>query len=234
VSTPPERAGDAPETAALWEALEERTRHADHFTNRWYWRSLSSPVRRALGLAVLLLVALAVATLTLRGDWHVYPTWRMALAAGAFAGLASVVVLATLGRDAAPGARRTLTACALVMLTVVVTAGLALLGPAHVATASALPPPHSSLLSHALPCLVFGLATGAPVLLCTRLLDRDARPWLAAAAGALAGNLALQLHCPITQPEHLVWGHFMVTVALIAPLTASALARSVGTRRQAG
>jgi len=67
------------------------------------------------------------------------------------------------------------------------------------------------------------------VLLAARLLDRGAhaglgRRLLAAAAAGLAADLALELHCPIDDPGHLLAGHAAVGVALAA---ACALLRRV-------
>jgi protein-S-isoprenylcysteine O-methyltransferase Ste14 len=75
--------------------------------------------------------------------------------------------------------------------------------------------------------------TGAPVFVALRLLDRQRQraywPVVAAlAALGLAGNLSLQLHCPITHPVHLVLGH--ATVALIAVGVALVAWRWVGAR----
>lgn len=69
-------------------------------------------------------------------------------------------------------------------------------------------------------CFIIGAFTGVLVLLVLRVLDRhahDSRPAgvLAAVTGGVAGNLALELHCPITAPAHLLLGHATVGLMLV-------------------
>ena len=66
-------------------------------------------------------------------------------------------------------------------------------------------------------CLGFGGATGALVLALAFMMrraqvDGAAVAALAGVAAGLAGNLALQLHCPIVDPTHLVLGHALLLV----------------------
>jgi hypothetical protein len=69
-------------------------------------------------------------------------------------------------------------------------------------------------------CFVIGAVTGALVVFVLRALDRtahDSRPArvLAAVTGGVAGNLALELHCPVTAPAHLLLGHATVGMMLV-------------------
>jgi uncharacterized membrane protein len=69
-------------------------------------------------------------------------------------------------------------------------------------------------------CFVIGAFTGVLVVLVLRALDRtahDSRPAgvLAAVTGGVAGNLALELHCPVTAPAHLLLGHATVGFMLV-------------------
>jgi hypothetical protein len=69
-------------------------------------------------------------------------------------------------------------------------------------------------------CFVLGGVTGALVVLALRALDRGGHrsrePALfAAAAGGLAANAALELHCPATAPAHLLLGHATVALTLV-------------------
>jgi hypothetical protein len=69
-------------------------------------------------------------------------------------------------------------------------------------------------------CFVIGAFTGVLVVLVLRALDRhahDSRPAgvLAAVTGGVAGNLALELHCPVTAPAHLLLGHATVGLMLV-------------------
>jgi len=97
------------------------------------------------------------------------------------------------------------------------TFGLALLpAPEALLTDAAAAAGHDSL-RHALPCLLFGLVTGAPVFAAIAVLDRGNRfaPLLAAAAVGLVGNLSLQIHCALINRAHLLWGHAGVSVVAL-------------------
>jgi hypothetical protein len=75
-----------------------------------------------------------------------------------------------------------------------------------------------ALLQRATPCLAIGLAIGALFYGVLALLDRGGSyraPAMAVASG-LAANLALQLHCPVTAPLHMVVGHLGVALLLVA------------------
>lgn len=73
---------------------------------------------------------------------------------------------------------------------------------------------------HVSPCLFYGLLMGLPVYLVLRLLDRSRShaPLLASCAAGLAGNLVLQLHCPRSDPQHLMLSHFTVALLFVAGL----------------
>lgn len=69
-------------------------------------------------------------------------------------------------------------------------------------------------------CFVIGATTGALVVFLLRALDRAAHGTrmaglVAAVAGGVAGNLALELHCPVTAPAHLLLGHATVGLTLV-------------------
>ena len=71
------------------------------------------------------------------------------------------------------------------------------------------PPRGMPLLVHAGSCLLFGLGIALPTFLVCQALSRGApyTTWMAAVVSGLVGNLALQLHCPITEHAHLLVGH---------------------------
>jgi hypothetical protein len=70
----------------------------------------------------------------------------------------------------------------------------------------------------AIGCFVIGAFSGALLVFGLRLLDRGASSstgLTAAVAGGLLGNAALELHCPVTAPMHLLTGHASVGFALL-------------------
>ncbi|HEX7668562.1 MAG TPA: hypothetical protein VF395_03215, partial [Polyangiaceae bacterium] len=80
--------------------------------------------------------------------------------------------------------------------------------------------PGVSFVSAALGCFLLGAITGGLVVVLLRALDRGAHgsrrmALLAATAGGLAANAALELHCPVTAPAHLLVGHAAVALALV-------------------
>jgi hypothetical protein len=69
-------------------------------------------------------------------------------------------------------------------------------------------------------CFVIGTVAAVLVVVMLRMLDRSAHDSrlssiLAAVTGGVAGNLALELHCPVTAPGHLLAGHATVGVMLV-------------------
>jgi hypothetical protein len=83
------------------------------------------------------------------------------------------------------------------------------------------------VVTGALGCFVLGAAMSAPLVTLLWLGDRSPRfRWRVflpiAAASGLSANLALGLHCPSTEPAHLLLGHATVGVAWLLALWASA------------
>jgi hypothetical protein len=69
-------------------------------------------------------------------------------------------------------------------------------------------------------CFVIGSVVGILLVVGMRILDRGAHrsvvhALFAATAGGLLGNASLELHCPITEPIHLLLGHATVGLALV-------------------
>jgi hypothetical protein len=86
----------------------------------------------------------------------------------------------------------------------------------------------SHQLSRAGSCFFFGVATALPALLMLIGLGRrrSAFPGFAilpATAAALAGLVALEIHCPVASPSHLLMGHAPVALALPLLLVLSGL-----------
>jgi hypothetical protein len=166
-----------------------------------------------VALAALLLAIVGV--LAPRPDLTAYPPGRMLTV---FAGLGALLLVSVrlslrpLHRPPPPAPA----VLSVLALSVAAAAGFSLLPAAHVLLPHTSPAPELGLWQHVRPCLAFGFALGLPLFAALRFFDRGVRlgAWPAAAALGLLGNLALQLHCPITEPSHLLLGH--ATVGLLA------------------
>jgi hypothetical protein len=184
-----------------------------------WWRSRPTALRRAVVLLVLLGTAVGLGLLRPRADLGVFPMPRMMLLVGLYGAVGALASLGALGSGRRPVVRPPLAGLGL-GVAVVVSFGLALLPPAHSAHPASLGGTGAELLPRALACLLTGLAVALPGVV---LLGLGARatghslraPWvLAAMAGALAGQLALQLHCPLVGAGHRVAGHALLVVVL--------------------
>lgn len=206
--------GATPDLAPLLGAVESRIAAAEGSPAFWL-KSRSSATRRVIaGGAAALIVGLGGA-LALRGDFASYPPIPMAIALGSLATLLGLAIHQSLRPLHRPpmsrGARATMVA-----LTLGATFAIALFAPSEAADDVAT----HGLLEHVSPCLFYGLLVGLPLYLVLRLLDRGGArtALLAACAAGLIGNLALTLHCPIDDPEHLMLAHAQVAVLFLAGL----------------
>ncbi len=178
-------------------------------------KSQASSTRRMLGvLGFLMVVGLTLVTGP-RADLADYPPHLLAMYLGSFAVLvlgSITMALRPLHRPALEGWRR----WAFPILCVVATFGLVLIPGVHDHVAMR-PGEAGGLLSHATPCATYGFALGLPIYALLRLLDRgDSLGRLhAACAAGLAGNVVLELHCPVGGSSHLLAGHAMVLVVYV-------------------
>jgi hypothetical protein len=160
-----------------------------------------------LGMAVALEIGVVI-TLVPRADLRAYPLALMILALLVLAALGGASVWRLLRPLHLPAASRGRTA---------VLVAVSLLGAFAIA---ALPMEHlgapagegQGFWIACGKCLAFGGALGLPVGLVAIAAQRSATggAMMVALAGifaGLAGNLCLQVHCPITDPAHLLWGH---------------------------
>lgn len=181
-------------------------------------RSLATPARVALALAGGLVI-LGVGVLKLRPDLGVYPLLRFALELGALGviGLgAGWLWLRPLHRPALPA----WLAAALVLLALALPWALSALPAAHTAHPASLAGAGDDLVSRAVACFLHGSMLALPLALFLALLGRGTRRLvryavLPAAAGALAGLVSLNLHCPLTAPVHLLAGHAPIVLVLV-------------------
>ena len=196
-------------------------------------RSLPTTGRYALSIVTLSAIAAAVLIFARRSDFAVYPVPLFLGSVIALSGLAVAASVALLRPEQrqAMGARR---------LRLLTAAGLA------VPVVLAMPQAHDLVHLHpesflgtgddfiprAFGCFMYGLITALPFVVLMLLLDRkEARSIrdivLFAAAGGLAGNLTLLLHCPLVSRAHLLAGHVPVALGFLALLLVAAARRRV-------
>lgn len=190
---------------------------AEHGVRAWL-RSRPTNVRFALGAGWALTIVALVALLTPRTHYAPMPFAEVA------------VVLAVLSALGVVALRLVIHPLQVAEPSVGAVAGCfaaVLVAPALLAFA---PVPAATLFDHytefsppqaAFGCFFIGVMTGILVVAGLRSLDRrTARSrtgvFVQAAAGGIAGNLALELHCPITRPSHIVLAHATVSLVLLA------------------
>jgi hypothetical protein len=198
----------------LFQGVAAKLRHEKGVT-AWL-RSRSTPARLFVAAAWVSVLVMLFGMGIPRTRFAPIPVDRVAVVLGALAVLAAVLLRVGLrpAQTPAPGDRSLFAA---------IGAGLGL------PVAAAFLPPGAHGFDHyvqytrtqaAIGCFVIGAITGALVVFLLRALDRtahDSRPAsvLAAVTGGIAGNLALELHCPVTSAAHLLVGHATVGMVLV-------------------
>ena len=82
-------------------------------------------------------------------------------------------------------------------------------------------------------CLMTGLVMALVIWGCSRLLDRSGAHWMghglsAVVAAAVAANLFLHLHCPVTPAAHLWAGHATAIPLMVAGFLLARRYRLIG------
>lgn len=217
--------GPVPDLHGLFGELQQQL-EAERGVRAWL-RSRSTPTRLAIAGSALLGVAVIVVTGWLRPDHGVYPLMRMLGVLLVISALITVDLLLALW----PLQRAALPRWLHVAGTFGALLGLAAiyaLPAAHEAhPASVQAPGIAALMKGALRCLGVGMVLAVAVYGFLRALDRGGadRALLAGACSGFAANLALQLHCPITLPTHMLVGHLGVAVLFVGGLALYARAR---------
>jgi len=182
-------------------------------------RNRSTVGRVGIAMLSVVVVSLLVLALTGRVDWSVYPMPRMAWILGGLSLLYLLLVWYALLPAYKPTPQRiAIVALAILGLGLPFVQGL--LPMAHDLHPMSLRGAGDDLVSLAVACFVFGSVVAIPLVVVVALLDRDQqnsrfRLLFTALCGGSAGIIALQLHCPITQPVHLLWGHATVAAGMV-------------------
>lgn len=182
-------------------------------------RSRPTATRLALGFGLVAVLVGLNATLMARADLAVYPIPRLLAVAVAYAALLVLALpLALRGLQLKPSK---VPLGWVIGLAVLAPLALSALPQAHIEHTASLAGVGDDFAKRAIKCFFFGLALAAPLVATLAALDRTAQRsrggvLLAAAAAGITGVLGLHLHCPITDPTHIVVGHGTVALALIA------------------
>lgn len=170
-------------------------------------------LRRAVAIAAAVAVVGVGGAMVVRPDIAEQPVAFMAVALGSMGVLLGASLYFALRPLHQPPLPRWLRGV-LIGATLASTCALALFAPHEVPEQSA------GLLEHVSPCLFYGLLAGLPVYGLLRLLDRGGATvaLLGACAAGLTANLALQLHCPRNDLEHLMAAHFAVVLLFVGGL----------------
>jgi hypothetical protein len=216
----------APSYAAVQSLLAKERGFPAHLASL---RSSSRWLVACLGL----LIPCAIALTRLRPDLATFPVVRLATETAALFGVALVACWVWLQ----PTYRVQVRAAWLFALL-----GVALLLPWALAAWPLLGGLPSTLpvaiagrpLPRAPGCFFYGSALALPVVVVLGFLGRRGRAvpgfvLLPAAAGALAGLVGLELHCPNSSPSHLLAGHAPIALAL--PVLLQALVMAARRRR---
>ncbi|MCA9582024.1 MAG: hypothetical protein KC416_09540, partial [Myxococcales bacterium] len=192
-------------TNAFFDDLQAQI-SAEKRTVRGWLRSRPTGLRGILAFVAFAVVVVVAGPLLPRADWAEYPAFRMVLHLGSVGVLLALSLLAAL-RPLHRPALSTATVFCLGALSVLCTLVLSLLPEVH--TTSAMTGP-------ALPCFLYGVGVALPVFVFLRLLDRGPglSVILAACAAGLAGNMALQMQCPVNGSLHQLLGHVTPVAAL--------------------
>lgn len=200
--------GDAGEAEAVLGRIDaERGIHAT-------LRELPAAMHGFLAAVVVTSVLFAVVINGPRPDLMVYPFGRMVLVMGSMAfvlAAAAALLVRPMHRAQLPSWAGGAAVVSLIALPVALSVlPQAITGHPHAQTAQ-------PVLQVAFGCFVYGTGAGAGLWMLLRTMERRDRPTLVGGAVGvgmlgLAGNLALQLDCPLTSPAHLLLGHASVGV----------------------
>lgn len=194
-------ADQAAEEATLWSKL----------------RSVSQRVRWVVAIGGVLF-AVVVGVLRHRVDIDVYPGGRMAAALVSQLALTLFMCAVLLRPLYKPLWPRRLMPFGVLALLLPLT--LSVLPAAQSPNPESWLGVNEDFLARVLSCAAWGTVVAAPFVALLLLIDRHGGRWRSlhlstAVTGGVVANLALQLHCPLVSPVHLVPGHATVGLILL-------------------
>lgn len=178
-------------------------------------RSRSTPTRLTVISVALVLLVVGTFLTTPRADLGAYPHLRLIVSLVLM--VVGIVAALHLGLSPLHKPRVGRAGHWLAVLTApLVVTIVAVLPEAHTGHAASQTGAGADFFASALACFIFGMGIGLPALLLLRSSERRSR-WTvtgalltAAVLGAVA-NLALLVHCPVTNPAHLLLGHALAS-----------------------
>ena len=177
-------------------------------------RSTTARIAAVVGVGVLLVLVGGAAKI--RPDISAYPLPRLILTVVVYlslVGLAAVIAFRPLYQKPVPRA----VLYALIGVAALLPFVVASMPQAHAHIAGTPLGNGADFIPRAFACFRYGVALSLPVLVLAALADRGAFrigvwPVLLGAAAGLIGTVALELHCPITEPIHLLLGHASIAM----------------------
>jgi hypothetical protein len=197
----------------LFAELENAVQRDRGFTG--WLRGLPTPVRLVAAIDSAAVLVLAMVLVRPRWTFGPMPLFRVVPVVAVLAlELGVVLWLVLRPLYAAPPNRRLVVGSIVAGLLVPV---LFALVPAAAPLGRPEPP---DMTTATVACFLFGAVPGGLLVFALRALDRNAHGGtdvaiLAAVGGGLAGNAALELHCPSAAPLHLLLGHATIGIALV-------------------
>ena len=200
-------------------SLKEATQHQLHQerSRLGHLRSLTTGRHRIIIGSVAVVLILQVALFLTRPDLSVYPLGRMATLVALLSGigLASLFLSTRPLHAPPPSSLATWGVGSAAVLSALI---VGLLPQAHTDHPASLAGAGPDLWPLAAGCFFMGVLIAAPIVLIAWIIDRQStfrtsRGVLIALCASLAGLIALQSHCPITHPTHLLAGHTTVSLA---------------------
>lgn len=205
---------ELPDVSALFDGVKAQIDAAEK-KPAYRLQTQATPRKRLMSFIAFAMVILVTLLTGRRPDLNAYPPAMLALVLGSLGTLFAISAWSALR----PVHKPALTPAKLGLMTAVAVGATLLLALAPGVHDHIELRPDAPLLRHASPCMIYGFIFGLPVYGALRFLDPGSSYGariVAACAAGLAGNMVLELHCPMGGSTHLMAGHASVIVAYVA------------------